>query len=71
MTNLEKLQEILPNDWEKFDMTVEWAKEEYNPHPTICQVIQYYFGDSDLATTDRVWDKEVTNENHFKQRAYV
>ena len=71
MTNLEKLKEVLPNDWEKFDIPEEWAEEEYEPHPTVDQIIQYYFGETDLAASDRVWDKEVTNENHFKPATYI
>ena len=71
MTNLEKLKEVLPNDWNEFDIPKDWAEEKYDPHPVINQIIQYYFGDCDLATTDSVWDKEVTNENHFKPATYL
>lgn len=71
MTNLEKLQEVLPNDWNEFDIPQNWAEEEYEPHKTVEQIIHYYFGDCDLATSFSVWDKEVTNENHFEPKTYI
>lgn len=65
MTNLAKLQEVLPDDWNKFDIPLKWAEAEYTWHPSMYHLIQYYFGDTDLATTDEVWDKEMYNEDNI------
>lgn len=60
MTNLDKLKEVFPDDWNKFTATVGWMTEEYcQPTTTIEDAFAYYFDDTEaVSAKNSLWDKE-------------
>lgn len=60
MTNLEKLKEVFPNDWQNFSATVGWFYQEYdNYKPTNYDIFNMYFGsNTDVSATEATWEKE-------------
>ncbi len=65
MTNLDKLKEIFPDDWDKFGYSPKWAEKEYNydiKKVTIQDVYSHYFRNEEdmlkVIAPNYIWEKE-------------
>lgn len=62
MTNLEKLKQLFPNDWNQFYANIGWFNEAYQIPPLKnIDIFNYYFKNADVSAQNTFWEEEYKN----------